>query len=59
MYKSLRTLALIGAEKSAAKIFIGEKVKCTNKENDKYEDADSILHNTTSHSKWLYQISKS
>ena len=26
-----------------------EKEKLTNKENDKHEDADSLLHNTTSH----------
>ena len=39
--------------------FIGEKEKWTNKGNDKQEDADSVLHNTTSHTQCLYQISKS
>ena len=38
---------------------IGEKEKWTNKENDKYEDADSVLHDTSSCIKCLYQISKS
>ena len=38
--------------------FIGEKEKWTNKVN-KHEDADSLLHDATSHSQCLYQISKS
>ena len=32
-----------------AKSFIGKKEKCTNKGNDKHEDADSLLHNTTTY----------
>ena len=36
----------------------GEKEKWTNKENDKQEEADSLLHNT-SYTQHLYQISKS
>ena len=36
-----------------------KKEKWTNKEKDKPEDADSLLHNTTSHTQCLYQISKS
>ena len=39
--------------------FMRKKDKWTNKENDKHEDADSLLHNTTSHTKYLYQNSKS
>ena len=35
------------------------KKEMTNKENDKHEDADSLLHNTTSRTQCLYQISKS
>ena len=31
------------------KSFIGEKEKWTNKGNDKQEEADSLLHNTTSY----------
>ena len=54
-----KTLALIEAEKSVTEIFIGEKEKWTNKENDKQEEADSLLHNTTSYTQRLYQISKS
>ena len=50
---------LIGAENSVSKFFIGEKEKWTNKGNDKKEVADSPLHNTTSHTQHLYQISKS
>ena len=41
------------------KIFIGEKEKLTNEWNDMYEDADSLLHNTSSRTQYLYQISKS
>ena len=39
--------------------FYCRKRKLTNKGNDKHEDADSVLHNTTSHTQCLYQISKS
>ena len=39
--------------------FIREKEKWTNKEKDKQEEVDSLLHNTTSHTQHLYQISKS
>ena len=41
------------------KSVIGEKEKWTNKGNDKQQHADSFLHNTTSHTQHLYQISKS
>ena len=34
--------------------FIGEKEKWRNKGNDKHEDADSLLHNTTSGIHCLY-----
>ena len=57
--QNLKTLALIEAEKSVTEIFIGEKEKWTNKGNDKQEEADSLLHNTTSYTQHLYQISKS
>ena len=57
--QNLKTLALIEAEKSVTEIFIGEKEKWTNKGNDKQEDADSLLRNTTSYTQNLYQISKS
>ena len=39
--------------------FYWREKKWTNKGNDKQEDADSLLHNTTSHTQHLYQISKS
>ena len=57
--QNLKTLAVIGAENSVTKNFIGEKEKWTNKGNDKQQHADSLLHNTTSHTQHLYQISKS
>ena len=57
--KNLKTLTLIEAEKSVTEIFTGEKEKWTNKENDKQEEADSLLHNTRSYTQHLYQISKS
>ena len=49
--QNLKTLAVIGAENSVTKCFIGEKEKWTNKGNDKQQHADSLLHNTTSHTK--------
>ena len=57
--QNLTTLAVIGVENSVTKSFIGEKEKWTNKGNDKQQHADSLLHNTTSHTQHLYQISKS
>ena len=47
--QSLKTLALIETKKSVTEIFIGEKEKWTNHGNDKQEEADSLLHNTTSY----------
>ena len=44
--QNLKIVALIGPEKSVTKIFIGEK--WTNKGNEKHEDANSLLYNTTS-----------
>ena len=41
------------------KIFFGVKEKWTNKGNDKYEDADSFLYDTSGRTQCLYQISKS
>ena len=52
-------LWLIEAEKSVAENLIGEKEKWTNKGNGKQQEADSLLHITTSHTQHLYQISKS
>ena len=52
-------MALKEAEKSVTENFIGEKEKWTNKGNGKYQEADSLLHNATSHTQHLYQISKS
>ena len=57
--QNLKTLAVIRAENSETKSSIGEKEKWTNKGNDKQQKADSLLHNTTSHTQHLYQISKS
>ena len=51
--QNLKTLAILGAENSVTKGFIGEKEKWTNKGNDKPQYADSLY---TIH---LYQISKS
>ena len=59
VYTKLKTLALIEAEKSVTEIFIGEEEKWTNNGNEKQEQADSLLHNTTSYTQHLYQISKS
>ena len=56
--QNVKTLALIGAENSVTKFFIGEKENGTNKGNDKHEEeADYLLHKTTtSHTHYLYQI---
>ena len=52
--QNLKTLALIGAEISVMEIFIGEREKWINKGNGKQEEANSLLHNTTSHIQHLY-----
>ena len=57
--QNLKTQALLGAEKSVMKNFIREKEKITNKENDNHKDADSLLHDTRSHTQCLYEISNS
>ena len=57
--RNLKTLALIEAEKFVIENLIGEKEKWTNKGNGKQQEADSLLHNATSHTQHLYQISKS
>ena len=54
--QNLKTLAITGAENAVTKSFTGEKEKWINKGNDKQQHADSLLHNTTSHTQ---QISKS
>ena len=55
----LKTLAVLGAEKSVMKILYLRKKKCRNKGYDKHWDVDSLLHNTTSHTQCVYEISKS
>ena len=58
--QNLKTLALIKANKSVTNFFfIGEKEKRTNKGNDKHKEAESLLHDTTTHIQCLYKISKS
>ena len=51
--QNLKTLALIELEKFVTENLLGEKEKWTNKENDKQQHADPLLHNTTSHTKHL------
>ena len=58
VYTKVKTLALIGAEISVTEIFIGEREKWTKKGN-KQQEADSLLHSTTSHTQHLCHISKS
>ena len=58
VYKIWR-LALIEAKKFVTENLLGEKEKWTNKGNDKQQHTDSLLHNTTSYTQHLYQISKS
>ena len=54
LIQNLKTLAVIGAEMSVIKCFIGEKEKCTNKGNNKQQHTDSLSHNTTSHTQHSY-----
>ena len=56
--QNLKTPALTEDEKFVAENLLGEKEKWTNKGNDKQQQADSLLHNTTSHAQHLDQISK-
>ena len=46
--RNMKTQAVIGAE-SLTEDLIGEKEKCTNNGKDKQEKADSLSHNTKSH----------
>ena len=48
-------MARLGAEQSMSKNFIAENEKRTNKVNDKPDDSDYLIHNTTSHSQSLYK----
>ena len=54
---NLKTLALLGAKKSVTKNLYRKKEKWTNKEYDKHEDADSLLHDTKSRIQCLYRVS--
>ena len=51
--QNLKTLALIEATKFVTENLLGEKEKWTNKGNDKQQHADSLFHNTTSHTQHL------
>ena len=54
-----KILGAVVLEKSLKKNVIGEKEKWTNKGNDKHEDANSVLHDTSNCTQCLYKISKS
>ena len=56
--QNFKILVAVGPKKSLTKNSIGEKEKWKNIGNNKHEDADCVLHNTTSHIQCLYQISK-
>ena len=55
IYKNLKTLAQIGAEKSVTEIIVRKKEKWTKKGTDKPNVPDSLIHNTTCHYQALYQ----
>ena len=57
--QNLKTMALTKAKQFVTETMLGEKEKWRNKGNDKQQHAASLLHNTTSHTQHLYQISKS
>ena len=52
--QNLKTLVLLGAEKSVTKNLLEEKEN--DKGDDKHEDADSLLHDTISHTQCLHGI---
>ena len=54
--QNLKTLALTEANKFVTENLFGDKEKWTNKGNDKQQHADSLLHNTTSHTQHLYKF---
>ena len=56
--QNFKFLDTVVPEKSLTKI-IREKEKWTNKGNDKHEDSNSGLHDTSSRTQCLCQISKS
>ena len=47
-------LGAVVPEKSLMNNFIGEKEKWTNKRNEQHEDAESLLHDTSSRTQCLY-----
>ena len=56
--QNLKILAPIEAKKFVTENLFGDKEKWTNEGNDKQQHADSLLHDTTSHTQHLYQVSK-
>ena len=56
---NIKILAIVIPETSVTKIKLERKKKWTKEGNDTYMEADTLLHNTTSHTQYLYQISKS
>ena len=57
VYMKFEDSGSIEAEISVTENLIGKK--WTNKGNGKHQEAESLLHNATSHTEHLYQISKS
>ena len=57
--QNLKTLVLTESKKFVTENLFGDKEKWTNKGNDKQQHADSLLHDTTSHTQHLYEVSKS
>ena len=51
--------SIIKYYKEIIRNFVGEKGKWTNKGTDTQYVADYLLHSTTCHTRYLYQISKS
>ena len=58
LIQNFKIIGEVALEISLMKYFIGEKEKWTNTGNDKYENADSFLHDTSGRTQCLYQISK-
>ena len=56
--QNFKILCAVVFEKSLPKIFIRGNEKWVNTGNDMHEDADSVLHDTSSSTQCLYQISK-
>ena len=58
LYKISKILTIAVSWRPLTEISLKTKKEWPNKGNDKQEESDTLLHDTTSHTKFLYQITK-